>query len=400
MGRLYKQKDSKYWWLDYYRNGRRIRESSGTIKKTVAQAMLKDREGQIARGEPLSIRVQRIAVDELIDDVLRDYEVNDKDIDRARLSANKLKAFFSGMRALDVTTSSVNAYIKRRMGEATRRDSLPSVASINRELSLLKRAFRLAKNSTPPKVHQVPYVPIMQEDNIRKDFLDQEGYAALKAALPSHLKPILVLMWHSGWRRGECLGLKWSQIDLNRRLIRLNPGETKNKDGRTVYMPEELYQTLSGLKTQRDWHWPHVEDVFVRVKEKCSKDGKVEYEVEPIKSFYKAWRTACIKIGLGKMVEVTGLSGKKRKKYEGLNPHDLRRSCVRRLTRAGVTQEVAKRHTGHKTDSIFRRYDIVSEGDMKWAAEALEKYDERNIDIVSDIVGAAERVLEEVQDRK
>ena len=78
-------------------------------------------------------------------------------------------------------------------------------------------------------------------------------------------------------------------------------------------------------------------------------------EGNPFKSYRKAWKTACRKAGL-----------------PGRIPHDLRRTAVRNLVRAGVSEVVAMKMTGHKTRSIFDRYDIVSQGDLNDAARKLE----------------------------
>jgi len=115
MGSVYRR--GNVWWLKYYRDGKPHRETSGSKKKSVAVALLREREGRLAQGLPLSLRVERLTVDEILDDVLRDYEVNNKGLDRARLSVGKLKAFFGGMRAVAVSTSHVNAYISKRKTE-------------------------------------------------------------------------------------------------------------------------------------------------------------------------------------------------------------------------------------------------------------------------------------------
>ncbi len=184
--------------------------------------------------------------------------------------------------------------------------------------------------------------------------------------MPDYLKPVVTVGYFTGCRRGEILGLKWPQVDLNRRLIRLEASDTKNRTARTIYLGEELYHALAELKAHRDWHRPHCEHVFVR-------------EDQPIKSFNKAWHSACKRVGL-----------------EGLLFHDLRRSAIRNMIRAGVPQATAMRISGHKTASVFRRYDVVSESDLEQAAHALDKY-HGTMGIVSDIVGDAERLLENVQ---
>jgi len=76
---------------------------------------------------------------------------------------------------------------------------------------------------------------------------------------------------------------------------------------------------------------------------------------QPIRSFYAAWRTACEKAGV-----------------PGRIPHDFRRTAVRNLVRAGVPDSVAMKMTGHRTRSVFSRYDIVSEGDLRDAARRLD----------------------------
>ncbi len=103
--------------------------------------------------------------------------------------------------------------------------------------------------------------------------------------MPDYLKPVVTVGYFTGCRRGEILGLKWPQVDLNRRLIRLEASDTKNRTARTIYLGEELYHALAELKAHRDWHRPHCEHVFVR-------------EDQPIKSFNKAWHSACKRVGL------------------------------------------------------------------------------------------------------
>jgi integrase len=81
-------------------------------------------------------------------------------------------------------------------------------------------------------------------------------------------------------------------------------------------------------------------------------------EGQPIRSFIKAWRAACARAG-----------------FPGRIPHDLRRSAIRTFVRKGLSENTAMALSGHKTSSVFRRYDIVSAGDLDAAAEKLDAPD-------------------------
>jgi site-specific recombinase XerD len=99
---------------------------------------------------------------------MNDYRINGKrSLDKAQRSVRHLQGFFGGMRAVDITTEKVRTYISERQNEDV------SNAEINRELAALKRMFNLALQQTPPEVPQRPYIPMLQEQNVRKGFFEQ-----------------------------------------------------------------------------------------------------------------------------------------------------------------------------------------------------------------------------------
>jgi integrase len=150
----------------------------------------------------------------------------------------------------------------------------------------------------------------------------------------------MTFAYTTGWRvPSEVLPLTWDRVDLLEGSVRLNPGSTKNSDGRIVYLSTELQAVLEEQRrTQpRNCVW-----VFHRAGER-------------VRDFRAAWDTAC---------KAAGLTGR--------IPHDLRRTAVRNLVRAGVPERVAMSVSGHRTRSVFDRYNIVSEGDLKLAAKQLD----------------------------
>lgn len=363
MGYVY-QRGSVYW-IKYYRYGKPYRESSKTDKITEAQRLLKKREGEIAEGKLPGIYFDKVSFDDLSKDLLTDYEINGRDtLKRAKWSVDCLKKSFQGMRATDITTDRIKAHIEKRMKEGL------SNASINRELAVLKRMFSLGAESTPPKVNLIPYIPMLKESNVRKGFFELEEYVALKDALPYYLKPVVTFAYHTGWRAGEILNLTWDKVDLKQGIISLNPGETKNEKARTVYLNEELTREMKSLSSNRHLGCPFV----------------FHHNGERIKRLTRAWKTACIKAGLCEVLKDENGNPVIRRTKNGIEKtikvptklfHDFRRTGVRNMVRAGVPERVAMMVSGHKTRSVFDRYNIVSDQDLKEAAQKMQAYHEK-----------------------
>lgn len=350
MGSLYKRtwKDKKgkvhesnVWWIKYYQSGKPYRESSGSTKESDAKRLLRLREGDIAKGVPVTPRVGRIRFDELLQAVVDDYKVNErstiKDVEmRIR---RHLTPFFGGRRAASITTADIRKFtVKRKEEGATN-------AEINRELAVLKRAFNLGCQDG--KLITKPYAPMMAENNVRKGFFELDQFKAVRKYLPDFLKPLVTFAYITGWRiRSEVQTLQWPQVDFAACRVYLEPGTTKNDDARWFPFTQELEAVL--LEQQRRTDELRREKGVI-----CPfvfhRDGK------PIKNFYKAWRTACKKAGV-----------------PGRIPHDFRRTAVRNMDRAGITENIAMKLTGHKTPSVYHRYNIVSDRDLEEAARRLD----------------------------
>lgn len=334
MGCIYRRNQT--YWIKYYRHGKQFAESTHTDKLEIAKRMLKTREGEIADGKRPSICFDRISFEDLLKDYVTDYKINGK---KTVKKAERCKSFllreFNGMMAPEITTDAIKKYVEKRLGGGVNN------ATVNRELAAVKRAFNLAARCTPPKVSHVPYIPMLKENNVRKGFIEQKDYLALKEALPDYLKPVLSFGYFTGWRKAEILNLEWNHVNLRDGIVRLEAGETKNGEGRTLYMEPELWNMLQQLHKNR-----RMDSFFV-----FNRNG------EKIGDFRKVWASAC---------KTAGTSG--------LLFHDLRRSAIRNMVRAGVPERVAMMISGHKTRCVFDRYNIVSQDDLKEAAVKRQKF--------------------------
>jgi integrase len=213
------------------------------------------------------------------------------------------------------------------------------------ELAALKRMFTLGMRAG--KVVHRPYFPPLKLRNTRSGFFEEPELRAVLARLPDHLRPLVQFLHVTGWRVGEVKPLTWRQVDMQAGVVRLEPGTTKNDEGRTF--PFSDHPVLNAImRVQRERTTALEREggrIIPLVFHRCGK---------PIRSFLDAWRRACKEAGVpGRIV------------------HDLRRTAVRNLERAGVPRSVAMKLTGHKTESVYRRYAIVCEADLSQAVRRI-----------------------------
>ncbi|HEY3929829.1 MAG TPA: tyrosine-type recombinase/integrase [Candidatus Koribacter sp.] len=329
-----------------YRNGKCFRETTKERDQQEAQKFLNRRLGEIATGTYAGPQIERVRVSELADEFLRDYRINGrKSLDdvQARWDLH-LKPFFGDLRACEVTSDLVARYVDQRQQEKAKN------ATINRELAALKRMYHLGYRSTPPKVLRVPTMPRLQEDNIRKGFLTEKQYEKLVGHCSDlWFRSLIEVARTYGWRRSELLSLRVRQVDLLAKTIRLEPGTTKNKEGREVTMTQAVLALISQCVSEKG------PDDFVFTREKKVK----------VKTFLKTWKDAC------KAAGVTGLLF-----------HDLRRTAARNLRNAGVAEGVIMKIGGWRTRSVFERYAIVSQSDIRDALRRLDSHrDQQRSDI-------------------
>lgn len=339
MGSLYKR--GEVWWIKYYRNGKPYRESAKTVSETKAKKLLRKREGEIVDGKLPGVVFEKVRFDELAEDFITDYKINGrKSLVRAERSVKHLKTAFEGMRVPEITTPRIRKYIDGRLEAGAEN------ATVNRELAALKRILNLGAKQTPPKVDRLPFIPMLKENNVRKGFFEHGDFLTLRDALPEYLKGLVTFAYKTGWRVSEIENLQWSNVDLAQGIVRLETGETKNDEARTVCLDDELKAVF-----QTQWEARKV------MKKVLPCVFPNESGTDRIKDFRGTWAKACDEAKIGKRLF-----------------HDFRRTAVRNMVRGGIPERVAMMISGHKTRSVFERYNVVSDTDLQLAAYKLKTY--------------------------
>ncbi|MDO8795071.1 MAG: site-specific integrase [Vicinamibacterales bacterium] len=342
-------REQPIWWVKYQVAGRPQCVSSGSDKKRVADDLLKEREGDVVKGMPITAQVGKIRFEEAADDLLNDYRTNKKrSLRTVTLRIEKhLKPFFGGRRMTGIGTALTRVFVTRRQAAGA------ANASINRDLIALKRMFTLALQGGKLMVR--PYIPLLKENNVRRGFFEPEQFQSVRNHLPVHMRGIVEFANVTGWRTpSEILPLEWRQVDMKAGEVRLDAGTTKNGEARTFPFTTELRRVFEDQQKVAESLKREGEIArFVFCYTVGKKAGKQITE----SGFNKAWRKARIEAGC-----------------PGRIPHDFRRTAVRNLVRAGVPERVAMQLTGHKTRAVFERYNIVSSGDLRDAAQRLDVY--------------------------
>lgn len=375
-GRLFQQKGGRIWWVAYYGptpDGRwgQIRESSGETDETKAEGFLKKRLRAV-KNDLDGIRkfegpgARRVTVSELLDALESDQRAKKrKSIDQTLYHLRPVREFFGHLRAEAVRPETIRRFIDERRA-AGRAD-----ATINRATELLGRAFRLAVEDE--RLVYCPRIPSLAEDNARQGFFEVAEVERLLPLLAPPLDDITRFGYLTGWRRGMILGLTWEEVDRRDGSIRLPGGRTKNGKPQSIALDAELSAIVERRAAARSF--PTAGGGAALSAFVFHRDGQPINKVV----FGKHFRAACVRAGLGRRDENGHYSGKLF--------HDLRRTAARDMIRAGVPQAVAKTITGHKTDSMFSRYNITDSKDQLDALAALSRSRSAAASRVSNVAG-------------
>lgn len=346
-GTVYRRAGSPYWWIAFISNGRRFTKSTEipvgprNAGKAEARTVLDALRGDAKRG--ITPDADKVSLADLERLVLANLEANGKASgDRAALAFKHLKAHLAATPAIQIPPV-LDEYIAERRrtvkasdGTITKKGA--SNATVRQELRWLSRGYSLAsmKGLLPSR----PTLPTVTVQNARQGFVTEEQLEALLTHLPDYMQAPTRFAFLTAWRKSEILSLRWSSIDMENGVARVEAASAKTRRAREF--PLRAMPDLEALvKAQRTattaWERAHgtiCPWVFHR-------DGN------RIRDFYGSWRTAAEAAKLDVVF------------------HDLRRSGIRQMELAGVPRSTAMRLSGHLTESTYTRYAISSQADLE-----------------------------------
>ncbi len=171
--------------------------------------------------------MQKTTVDTLLADLKAHYETTgQRTLREAETRLTPLTRFFTNRRASAISGDVLTAYIQYRQAAGL------SNGTINREISVLGTAYKLGLEHG--KVVRRPVIHLLKEARPRQGFFEEHQFLGVRKHLSEDLQVAVTIMWLYGWRRSEVMALQQSQIDLEAGTLRLEPGTTKNQEGRVV----------------------------------------------------------------------------------------------------------------------------------------------------------------------
>ena len=330
-GRVFQR--GQIWWVAYYHDGREHRESSKSRERKDAIRLLRQRIGEIAAGTFLDISVPKrpgtraVTMHELFDLAEHNYQLNNRTSPANGVYLRRLRRRFAGYTAQTCTSLAVTHYMTDMQRERRKPET------INREIAVLQSAFRLGYRHE--LLDRVPNIKLLPQLAVRDEFFTRAEIDALLPCLPEYLRDLVLFAFLTGWRKGEIIGLQWSNVNRSTAVIRLQPVQNKMRTVRVLALQGELAALIERRWRARKAGRTLTDQVFHRAG----------YQLG---DFRRVWLTACRQAGLGRRMF-----------------HSLRRSAARNMSLQGIPEKVIMSIMGHKTRGMFDRYNIITESDQR-----------------------------------
>lgn len=329
-------KRGEIWWMSFVYEGRQVRRSTGTADKRLAEAILGKIRAQIVEGRFFEKpKEEPHTFEELMERYLTEHAARRANRQREQYCVNNLKGFFGNPQLSHITPKQIVTYKNKRFADGVK------PATINRELTTLKKAFNLARREWEWCTdNPVCRVSMERENNTRDRWLTaDEEKRLLDASLP-WFREVVLFALDTGMRMGEITALTWAGVDFFRRTVTVF--RSKNGERRTIPINKTVLALLEHKHSKRD---KNAELVFTS-QAGTALDG------------------ANIRRALASALKIS--------RIQDFHFHDLRHTCATQMVQAGVDLYKVQRILGHKSPIMTQRYAHHYPESLRGGVEALE----------------------------
>ena len=340
---LYRQSGSKIWWIGVSHKGRRVRKSTGTTDKRLAEAIRAKAKTRLVEGTWFDIDESKLrTLKEMIEKYLSERSTTKSPASYKRdVSCFKhIINHFNDCVLADITPSKINDYKQARLAVA-------DPQTVVKELSVLRNAFNVAikewewcKDNAVSKV-SMPKVP---QGRVR--FLTVQDIQNLLAHAEEWFKPVMLFAIHTGFREGDIITLTWEQVDFFKRRIILD--KTKNDEHHTVPINDTLFEVLKNLNKV----------MLIDCNLVFHHNGKPLYRIQ----IHRALKKAC-----------------ERAKIADFRFHDLRHTFATLLINEGVDLYTVQKLLGHKDGRMTQRYAHLTHEKFVSAVNQLDRISHNSV---------------------
>jgi len=301
------------WYADFYANGKRVQESTGTANRREAQKVLDVRLSEAHRG--VYVKPVHVSLNELWERYIGYAKAHKRSWKRDEQMYAQLSGFFGPVPLDAITPLKVEVFQQHRAQEVT-------PASVNREVALLKHMFNVAERwDLYHGRNPVKLVRFLPENNLQFLTLSEEHEKALLACCPSYLQDMIVFALNTGLRSGDVFNLTWEEVDLDQRRLNVLMQKTLR--------PISLPINDAAFNVLKAWHG-------IR---KCPYVFYNQITGDRFRDLKAGFKMACRRAGL-----------------EGITWHTLRHTFASRLIRSGTDIVTVKELLGHSTIVVTMRY--------------------------------------------